>query len=144
MPRKKKTDIVAPPSKEPWTAVERELIMADIAYLKQKEIESGAWAKWEESQKKLGWNPYRERNARIMRTVGEMVPVNSVINAAIFEHAVGRAPENDDLDRCNCVDAGRPGHSSCGWCHACYQPRFMCGHLHPRRRERRSRWSDGS
>jgi hypothetical protein len=33
-----------------FTEVERELIMADIAYLKQKEIESGDWDKWKKSQ----------------------------------------------------------------------------------------------
>jgi hypothetical protein len=31
---------------------ERELIMADIAYLKQKEIDNGDRAKWEKSQKR--------------------------------------------------------------------------------------------
>ena len=46
-----------------------------------------------------------------------------------FEERVGREPENDDIDRCNCEDAGKPGHHACGWCPTCDQPRFICGHM---------------
>lgn len=30
--------------------------------------------------------------------------------------AVGFAPENDDLERANCAEAGEPGHYGCGLC----------------------------
>jgi hypothetical protein len=50
------------------------------------------------------------------------------ITAERFTAAVGRAPEDDDLDRCNCRDAGKIGHSGCGWCQECDRPRFICGH----------------
>jgi hypothetical protein len=42
-----------------------------------------------------------------------------------FKDMVGREPENDDLDRCNCVRAGEPGHSSCGICKH-NKPVFEC------------------
>jgi uracil-DNA glycosylase len=51
------------------------------------------------------------------------------ISAERFTAAVGREPENDDLDRCNCPEAGKIGHSGCGWCRQCDRPRFICGHL---------------
>lgn len=43
-----------------------------------------------------------------------------------FEDAVKRAPEDDDLDRANCPDAGKPGHRQCGWCPKHDWPRFEC------------------
>lgn len=49
------------------------------------------------------------------------------MNAKEFEALVGRAPENDDLDRANCDTTGEPGHRQCGICHLCGQPRFLCG-----------------
>ena len=33
-----------------FSPTEREIILADMAYLKQKEVESGDWAKWEADQ----------------------------------------------------------------------------------------------
>jgi hypothetical protein len=36
--------------KREWNAVEKEIIMAAIAYLKQQEINSGAREKWEKDQ----------------------------------------------------------------------------------------------
>ena len=33
-----------------------------------------------------------------------------------FREHVGRPPERDDLERCNCAKAGEPGHFGCGWC----------------------------
>ncbi len=51
------------------------------------------------------------------------------ITAERFAAAVGREPENDDLDRCNCPDAGNIGHLGCGWCRQCEKPRFICGHM---------------
>lgn len=51
----------------PLNEVELEIVRADIAYLKQQEIDSGDWAKWQESQK--NWNgfdgPQRPRRRRI-------------------------------------------------------------------------------
>jgi hypothetical protein len=39
-----------PKPSPPLDDVQREMVLADIAYLKQQEIESGARAKWEEDQ----------------------------------------------------------------------------------------------
>lgn len=55
------------------------------------------------------------------------------ITAEMFEKAVGSAPIQDDLDRCNCDEVGEPGHWSCGWCDTCNKPYFMCPHLPPRK-----------
>ena len=43
-----------------------------------------------------------------------------------FVGAVGREPESDDLDRCNCEQAGAAGHFQCGWCEEHDTPRFAC------------------
>ena len=48
------------------------------------------------------------------------------ITAEIFEAATGRKPEDDDLERANCPDAGTPTHYSCGWCRKCNLPRTQC------------------
>lgn len=37
------------------------------------------------------------------------------ITAKIFKEATGREPEQDDLERCNCLEAGTIGHGLCGW-----------------------------
>lgn len=37
------------------------------------------------------------------------------ITAKKFKAATGVAPEQDDLERCNCKRAGEPAHSMCGW-----------------------------
>ena len=42
-----------------------------------------------------------------------------------FIKNTGRAPEQDDLDRANCPDAGQPGHWQCGICEH-NKPAFMC------------------
>jgi hypothetical protein len=42
-----------PINSRPLNDVEREIVLADIAYLKQKEIESGDWAKWEHDQEPM-------------------------------------------------------------------------------------------
>ena len=44
---------------------------------------------------------------------------------ADFVKATGRNPENDDLDRANCKEAGNPSHKSCGVCEHGL-PVFMC------------------
>jgi hypothetical protein len=38
-----------------------------------------------------------------------------VITAKMFYEAVGRPPTDDDLERCNCPNAGKFRHRSCGW-----------------------------
>ncbi len=44
-----------------------------------------------------------------------------------FYEAVGRLPENDDLERSNCKKAGLAGHHSCGWNWEKNLPNFMVG-----------------
>lgn len=49
------------------------------------------------------------------------------MDAETFTRVVGSAPENDDLDRANCVQAGKLLHEQCGVC-AHGLPRFIpCG-----------------
>ena len=50
-----------------------------------------------------------------------------VITEQIFIEKAGHQPTNDDVERCNCKDIGKPGHSACGWCPEHDLPRFMCG-----------------
>jgi hypothetical protein len=45
-----------------------------------------------------------------------------------FTRKLGRPPEQDDLERVNCPDAGKVGHFGCGWCERCDRPMFMCRH----------------
>ena len=47
------------------------------------------------------------------------------ITREIFLAATGSEPKVDDLDRCNCSDAGKIGHFMCGWDAARNMPRFM-------------------
>jgi len=56
-----------------------------------------------------------------------------VIDAETFARVVGRLPQQDELHRCNCEEAGTVGHLFCGWCPHCNKPRFICGHLAERR-----------
>lgn len=51
------------------------------------------------------------------------------ITAEIFEKATGSAPIQDDLDRCNCPNAGKMGHWQCGWNTKANLPYFMTGEL---------------
>jgi hypothetical protein len=44
-----------------------------------------------------------------------------------FKEKVGHEPENDDLERVNCLKAGKVGHHFCGWCSIHDLPRFLCG-----------------
>ena len=50
-----------------------------------------------------------------------------MITAEQYKQATGEAPENDDLERCNCQRAGTPGHFSCGWNSRANLPVFMAG-----------------
>jgi hypothetical protein len=119
--------------------VEREIVLADIAYLKQKEIESGDWAKWEADQKKL--KDYSTMSGttmlNIMFDVIREVRLNDhllppqerdFITEAKFTEALGRPPGYDDMERANCADVGKPGHHFCGWCHVHDKPRWLCMH----------------
>ena len=143
----------------PLDEVELELVRADMRYLIQKEKESGDWAKWEESQKKLvptwtdlpvRWMPIPDplyipndpnmciihnndgftmvyRAPSDIRNIDVNLQVTSShITAEIFQRFVGRAPINDDLERCNCPLAGQFMHTSCGWCGICMKPKYMC------------------
>lgn len=47
------------------------------------------------------------------------------MNAEQFEQATGFPPDQDDLERANCGEAGKIGHLLCGVCrHG--KPRFIC------------------
>lgn len=43
-----------------------------------------------------------------------------------FFNATKQHPENDDLERANCKQHGKLGHSACGVCHKHNLPVFMC------------------
>ena len=49
------------------------------------------------------------------------------ITAAHFHARVGSAPQDDDLERCNCQHSSEIGHSSCGWNYTQGLPVFMVG-----------------
>jgi hypothetical protein len=49
------------------------------------------------------------------------------ITAQLFKQYVGREPEDDDLERCNCKTAGEAGHTFCGWNSKENLPVFMVG-----------------
>lgn len=40
---------------------------------------------------------------------------------------VGCPPQDDDLERVNCKNAGKLGHQHCGFCDVHNKPRFICG-----------------
>ncbi len=42
-----------------------------------------------------------------------------------FVERVGREPDQDDLERCNCPEAGQIGHYVCGWDDEEDLPRFI-------------------
>lgn len=44
-----------------------------------------------------------------------------------FLEATGREPVNDDLERCNCSQAGALLHLCCGWDEKEDKPQFMVG-----------------
>jgi hypothetical protein len=50
-----------------------------------------------------------------------------VITRKRFLQATGREPVLDDLARCNCPDAGKPGHWQCGWNDEHDRPQFEIG-----------------
>lgn len=50
-----------------------------------------------------------------------------IITAEHFEKRVGSLPVQDDLERCNCPDAGRTMHTQCGWDVEFDLPVFLVG-----------------
>lgn len=42
-----------------------------------------------------------------------------------FYHATGYWPEGDELERCNCDEAGQIGHLLCGWDYDRNLPNFI-------------------
>jgi hypothetical protein len=53
----------------------------------------------------------------------------TMITREKFVERVGREPEQDDLERCNCQHAGEIGHLGCGWNSERDLPQFMVGVL---------------
>ena len=49
----------------------------------------------------------------------------TLITAEMFKEATGHEPEQDDLERCNCQQAGSPMHMYCGWNYKANLPIFM-------------------
>jgi hypothetical protein len=45
---------------------------------------------------------------------------------ADFIAAVGRKPEQDEMERVNCDQAANIGHNYCGWCNLHDKPRLHC------------------
>jgi hypothetical protein len=52
---------------------------------------------------------------------------NIIISAEKFKFCVGVGPTDDDLERCNCKQAGKPGHFCCGWDNIRDMPVFIPG-----------------
>jgi hypothetical protein len=50
-----------------------------------------------------------------------------MITRADFIKATGREPVQDDLERCNCMEAGTIGHLCCGWDRVANKPQFDVG-----------------
>lgn len=50
-----------------------------------------------------------------------------MITAETFKAFTGTAPQDDDLERCNCQHAGELGHWYCGWNHDTQKPAFYGG-----------------
>lgn len=48
-----------------------------------------------------------------------------MITAEMFKEVTGCEPVNDDLERCNCPEAGNVGHYHCGWNYTKNLPQFM-------------------
>lgn len=53
--------------------------------------------------------------------------VNKMIDEKQFKEMVGREPQEDELELCNCQKAGTIGHNHCGVCELHNQPRNVCG-----------------
>lgn len=51
--------------------------------------------------------------------------MGKTITAEMFQAATGFAPQDDDLERCNCAKAGEIGHFMCGWNNKRNMPNFI-------------------
>jgi len=59
-----------------------------------------------------------------------------------FLASVGRRPKDDDLERCNCEQAGTFGHMQCGWDNQRDMPVFIPGTSHRQtRREKMTKFN---
>jgi hypothetical protein len=121
-------------SARPLNDVEREIVLADIAYLKQQEIESGDRAKWEKDQE-MGKSLDILREAFTTEAITSITITLSFdaflpepITEEQFMMATGRESTLYDISRANCKDAGKPGHHFCGWCRTHNKPRWHCNH----------------
>lgn len=47
------------------------------------------------------------------------------MDALRFRQITGREPQDDDMERANCLQAGEIGHKHCGVCPTCGFPRFV-------------------
>lgn len=50
--------------------------------------------------------------------------MRELITREMFCQALGAEPEQDDLERCNCEQAGQIGHLMCGWNYERSRPNF--------------------
>ena len=48
-----------------------------------------------------------------------------IVTTEMFKEATGYEPWDDDLERCNCPNAGEIGHTDCGWNEAKNRPNFF-------------------
>jgi hypothetical protein len=51
--------------------------------------------------------------------------MREIISREKFIDRVGREPEQDDLERCNCPLTGKIGHWGCGWNVEHDMPQFL-------------------
>jgi hypothetical protein len=113
----------------PLDKVEKELVLADIAFLKQKAIDDGSMEKWKKDQKP--WEKFFRVTETFIqpssRPTLRPMPAPHVTEE-YFRYAMKRAPTIEELIQCNCDIAGEPGHLNCGWCIPCDKPKFVCYH----------------
>ncbi|ADQ52819.1 hypothetical protein CL89_gp100 [Aeromonas phage PX29] len=50
------------------------------------------------------------------------------MDAKLFKKFTGRKPIQDDLERVNCQQAGKMGHTHCGWNHRAHRPMYEDSH----------------
>lgn len=58
---------------------------------------------------------------------GMRITPRTAITAEHFEKRTGNPPQQDDLERSNCVHAGETGHFCCGWNEKADMPVFAVG-----------------
>jgi hypothetical protein len=55
----------------------------------------------------------------------------------MFREAVGMDPHQDDLQRCNCPQAGKPHHAGCRWNKTVSLPCFIVSPFAPEAEQRK-------